>query len=273
MIIYIIIGIIVLIGLSGFRIVRPTHRVAVETFGKWTRNCESGLTWIIPFVQQSRYVNLTEQMVDVEPQMVITKDKLNAEVDAMVYYKVKDIKKCLYNVDNHKQQLTSLARTTLRAVVGKMTLTEANENRDKINGDVETILDKETDSYGVEVLRVEIQRIEPPRDVQGAMNEVVKAEQKKIAAEDTATAFETEADGKRRAAIKEAEGIAKGKTLVADANAYKIKVENDAAQKHFTGNAVKLKELEVTKSSLEKNSKVILGKDSKDILKLFNIDK
>jgi len=249
---------IVLIGLSGFKIIRPTHRAVVETFGKYTSTKESGLNWIIPIVQKMLYVNITEQMVDVEPQMVITKDKLNAEVDAIIFYKVNNVKDSLYNVDNHKWQLTSLARTTLRAVIGKMSLTEANENRDEINQQIENILDKETKSYGIEVLRVEIQKIEPPRDVQSAMNDVVKSEQLKIAALDKATAIETEADGERRAAIKKAEGIAAGKKIVADGEAYRIKTVNESAEKYFIGNAKEMKRLEVTQASLENNSKIIL---------------
>jgi regulator of protease activity HflC (stomatin/prohibitin superfamily) len=154
-----------------------------------------------------RKVNITERMVDIQPQTVITKDKLNAIVDAIVYYQIKDVKKSEYNVDNHRKQLSSLARTTLRAVMGKMTLTEANENRDDINQRIEKVLDKETDSYGVEVLRVEIQKIEPPHDVQVSMNQVVKAEQEKIAAINFANATETRADGERRAEIKKAEGV------------------------------------------------------------------
>ena len=258
MILWIILGMIVVVGLYGFNIVRPIEEGLVERFGKYTRTVNQGLTWIIPFVDTIRKVNITERMVDVEPQMVITKDKLNAEVDAVVYYQIKDTKKSIYNIENHRRQLTSLARTTLRAVIGKMSLADANEKRDQVNAEVEKVLDKETKSYGVEVLRVEIQRIEPPRDVQGAMNEVVKAEQKKIAAKDTATALETEADGTKRAAIKEAEGLAEGKKLVADANAYKIKVEFEAAEKYFKEKAQKLKELEVTRDSLQKNSKIIL---------------
>lgn len=254
MILYIVIGVIAVFLLTGLRVVRPTHRLLIETFGKWTRTADSGLHFIIPVVQAGLYANITEQMVDVEPQMVITKDKLNAEVDAVVYYRIKDVKAAAYNVDDHATQLTSLARTTLRAVIGKMTLTDANENRDQINIKVEKILDKETDSYGVEVLRVEIQRIEAPKDVQSAMNQVVKAEQEKIAAVDLAKARETEADGqrmadikvaegKKRAAILEAEGKAKGFDLVAEA---------------FKGGAKELKELEVTQSSLQNNSKIIL---------------
>ncbi len=255
---WIIGAIVTILFFSGFRIVRPVEKGLVETFGKYTKTATQGLSWIIPFVQRLIRVNITEQMVDVVPQMVITKDKLNAEVDAVVYYKVTDVKAAIYNVDDHREQLTKLSKTTLRAVIGKMTLTEANENRDDINQKIENVLTKGIKTYGVDVLRVEIQRIEPPGDVQDAMNQVVKAEQSKIAANDFATATETEADGERRAAIKKAEGIAKGKTIVADANAYKIKVENESARKYFVGNAQKLKNLEVTQASLQDNSKVVL---------------
>jgi len=214
-------------------------------------------------------VNITEQMVDVPPQMVITKDKLNAQVDAVVYYQIKDVKASIYNVDDHRKQLSSLARTTLRAVIGNMTLTDANEKRGDINERVEAVLDKETNSYGVEVLRVEIQKIEPPTDVQDSMNKVVKAEQEKIAAMDMATAAETRADGEKRAEIKRAEGVkrslilsAEGKAeairAVANADADKIKVVNESAQKYFVGNAQILRKLEATEESLKQNAKFLV---------------
>lgn len=254
----IIIGVIILIFGFGIRIIRPTEKGLVETLGKYSKTADQGFSWIIPLIQRMVQVNITERRVDVEPQNIITKDKLNATVDAVVYYKVEDIKKAVYNVNDFHTSVPSLARTTLRAVIGKMSLADANENRDKINTDVEKELDKQTDSWGISIIRVELQKIEPPQDVQDAMNEVVKAENDKIAATDFATAVETKADGERRAAIKEAEGIAKGKTLVADANAYKIKVENEAANLHFIGNAKELKKLEVTQNSLQNNAKVIL---------------
>lgn len=194
-----------------------------------------------------------------------TSDKLNMTVDAVVYYKVKDVKASQYNVDGHKIQLTSLARTTLRAVMGKLSLTECIQERNKINLEVESVLDKETDSYGVEVLRVEVQRIDPPQDVQASMNNVVKAEQDRIAATDLAKAKETEADGERMASIKIAEGKkqaailgSEGKKqasiLEAEGKAKAFKLIEDS----FKGNAQTLKKLEVTQASLEKNSKVIL---------------
>lgn len=244
---------------ASIRIVRPNQNLVIETLGKFSREAEQGIHFLIPLVQRGIIVNITEQMTDVQPQMVITKDNLNAEVDAIVYYQVSDPKASLYNVTEHKTQLVSLARTTLRAVIGKMSLTEANENRDDINAKVAEILGKETENYGVEVLRVEIQKIEPPQDVQEAMNMVVKAEKKKIAASDIANALEIEADGTRRAAIKVAEGEAQAVKLRANAQAESIRVVNEAAERYFKGNALLLKKLEVTESSLKNNTKYIFS--------------
>ena len=258
---------------AGIKIVRPVEKGLIERLGKYTKTAEQGFNWIIPVIDQMVKINITERMVDVEPQTVITRDKLNAIVDAVVYYQIKDPKKAAYNVDNHRTQLTSLARTTLRSVIGKMSLTEANENRDEINAKVETVLDKETNSYGVEVLRVEIQKIEPPEDVQIAMNKVVKAEQEKIAAKDTATALETQADGDRRAKIKRAEGIKQAKILeaegesesiikVADAKAQEIKVVNESIMKHFKKEAQDYKKLETTADALRNGTKYVVDSKS-----------
>jgi len=254
MILYIILAIIGVAIFTGIRIVRPTHKILIETFGKYSKTGEQGLNWIIPVVQASKYVNITEQMVDIPEQTVQTADKLNTIVDAVVYYKIKDAKASQYNVDDHEIQLTSLARTTLRAVMGKLTLTQCIQERNEINKSVEEVLEKETNSYGVTVLRVEVQRIEPPKDVQNAMNEVVKAEQKKIAANDTATALETEADGMRRASIKKAEGSRQASILEAEGKAKAFKLINES----FKGNAQLLKKFEVTETSLKDNSKIIL---------------
>ena len=250
----IIIAAVVIFAFSGIRIVRPTHKALIETFGKFTRVREQGFTWIVPIIQKSYYVNVTEQMVDVQPQTVITKDNLNAVVDAVVYYQIKDVKASVYNVDDNRVQLTSLARTTLRAVIGQMAFSDANENRDKINQEIETILDKETKSYGVDVLRVEIQKIEAPQHVQEAMNDVVIAERKKIAAKDFANAVEIEADGKKRAAIREAEGQKEAEILNAEGQAKAFELIN----KSFVQNAQLLKQLEVLQASLENNTKIVL---------------
>ncbi len=258
---------------SGVRIVRPIEKGVVERLGKYTKTVEQGFHWIIPVIDMMIKVNITETMVDVEPQTVITKDKLNAIVDAIVYFQIKDVKAAVYNVDHHERQLTALSRTTLRSVIGKMTLTEANENRDDINQKVEAILDKETLSYGVEILRVEIQKIQPPEDVQAAMNQVVKAEQEKIAAKDLASASEIKADGERRAEIQKAEGIKQGLILkaegdaqaimkVAEAKANEIMVVNESINKYFKDDAQIFKKLETTAESLRDGTKIVIDSKS-----------
>lgn len=271
---WIVVGAVaVLVFLCGIRIVRPLEKGVVERLGKFRKIAEQGFHWIIPIIDRMTYVNITEQMVDVRPQTVITQDKLNAIIDAVVYYKIKGVKESIYNVDDHRQQLTSLARTTLRAVIGKMTLTNANENRDEINSKVETVLDKETNSYGVEVLRVEIQKIQPPEDVQGAMNKVVKAEQEKIAAKDMATAVETRADGEKRGEIKKAEGVRQAKILqadgeaqaikkVADAKAKEIELVNVSIVKYFKDKAIDYKKLETTEKALANGTKYVIDPKS-----------
>jgi regulator of protease activity HflC (stomatin/prohibitin superfamily) len=265
--------VVIIIFFSGIRIIRPIEKGVIEFLGKYTKTVDQGFNWIIPIFHRLTKVNITEQMVDVEPQTVITKDKLNAIVDAIVYYQIKDVKAATYHVDDHEAQLVSLARTTLRSVIGKMSLTEANENRDEINTKVEEILDKETRSYGVEVLRVEIEKIEPPKDVQIAMNMVVKAEQEKIAATDLATAEEIKADGLRRAEIKKAEGIKQALILqaegesnaiekVAQARAFEIKQVNESLNKYFRDDAQIYKKLETTEAALKTGTKLVIDSKS-----------
>jgi len=182
---------------------------------------------------------------------------------------VEEAQKAIYNVNNFASSVPSLAKTTLRAVIGKMTLTEANENRDQINEEVEKILSKEVSKWGIDVVRVELQRIEPPDDVQEAMNQVVKAENEKIAALDLATAIETKADGERRAEIKKAEGIAAAIRLKADADGDAIKTVNVAAEEYFIGNAQLLKKLETVAEALKDNTKIIVPTGS-DLVNVIN---
>lgn len=247
-----------LVGLSGIRIVTPKERGAVERFGKYNRYATPGLNWVIPGVEVLRRINISQRMVDAEPQEIITKDKLNAIVDAQVYFQVKEgensVKQALYNVDNYKLQIVNLARTTLRNIIGTLTLTQANSERDKINGELMKTLEKETRDWGIQVVRTELKEINPPKDVQETMNKVVKAENEKTAAIDFATSAETLADGKRRAAIKEAEGVKQASILEAEGKAKAFELIN----KSFVGNAQILKKLDVAENALKSNSKIIL---------------
>jgi regulator of protease activity HflC (stomatin/prohibitin superfamily) len=147
--IYGIIAIFVLIiFFSGIRIVRPTHRGIIERLGKYRKFTDPGFQWIIPIIDRMIQVNITEQMVDAQPQEIITNDNLNASVDAQVYFKVKadedSVKNSQYNVNKYEWQIVNLARTTLRNIIGTLTLKSANSERDKINGELLSTLAKET---------------------------------------------------------------------------------------------------------------------------------
>ena len=255
-------GTIAVIFFAGIRVVRPTQRALVERLGKYARFSQPGFNWIIPIIERMVKVNVTEKMVDAEPQEIITKDKLNATVDAQIYFRVKsdeaDVKNTQYNVNNCENQIISLARTTLRNIIGTMNLNDANSKRDTINNQLMSALSKETKSWGIEVVRTELKEISPPEDVQKTMNDVVKAENVKTAAVDYATAKETEADGMRRAKIKEAEGAGESVRIRAKADAEAIKVVNEAAEKYFKGNAQKLKQIEMVEKSLATNAKIIV---------------
>jgi regulator of protease activity HflC (stomatin/prohibitin superfamily) len=254
--------IIVILFFSGIRIVRPTHRGLVERLGKYRRFAKPGFHWIIPVIDRLFRVNITEVMVDAQPQEIITNDNLNARVDAQVYFKVKtdeeSVKCSQYNVYNYQWQIVNLARTTLRNIIGTLTLKSANSERGKINTELQRTLREETANWGIEIVRTELKEIDPPKDVQETMNKVVKAENEKIAAVDFATATETMADGARRAEIKKADGIRQGRILQAEGEAQAIKLVNEAAQQYFVGNAQLLRRLETVEKSLMNNAKIVV---------------
>jgi regulator of protease activity HflC (stomatin/prohibitin superfamily) len=258
-----LLGGILIIFFLGIRIVRPTERGLIERLGKYYKFAEPGFNWILPFgIDSIIYVNITEMMVNADPQFIITKDKLNAKVDAQVYFKVKqdegNVKASQYHVFNYKIQIVNLARTTLRNIIGTMSLNDANSDRNAINKDLMETLEKETRTWGIEVVRTELKEIDPPEDVQATMNKVVKAENEKQAAVDFASAAETQADGKRRAAIKEAEGIKQARILEAEGEAQAIELVNNAANKFFVGNAQMLRKLEAVEKSLMNNAKIVV---------------
>src|SRR5208282_3610136 len=154
--------------------------------------------------------------------------------------------------------IVNLARTTLRNIIGTMTLKSANSERGRINTDLHQILERETASWGLEIVRTELKEIEPTKDVQETMNKVVKAENEKIAAIDFATATETMADGQKRAEIKKAEGIRQAEILKAEGEAQAIQLVNEAADRYFVGNAQLLRRLQTVEEAFRNNSKIVL---------------
>jgi regulator of protease activity HflC (stomatin/prohibitin superfamily) len=265
-VVFVIVALVVLIFLLGIRIVRPTHRGLIERLGRYKQFAGPGFHWIIPLIDRMIQVNITEQMVDAQPQEIITNDNLNARVDAQVYFKVKDdeenVKSSQYHVNNYQFQIVNLARTTLRNIIGTLTLKSANSERDKINTALLTTLSKETRNWGMEIVRTELKEIDPPKDVQETMNKVVKAENEKVAALDFANATERQADGVKRAEIKKAEGIKQAKILSAEGEAEAIRLVNEAANTYFIGNAQLLRKLETLEKSLMNNAKIVIPSGS-----------
>jgi regulator of protease activity HflC (stomatin/prohibitin superfamily) len=194
---------------TGIRIIRPYQRGVVERLGRYKATVNPGLRIIFPLIETVRTVDMREQVVDVPPQEVITSDNVVVSVDAVVYYEPTDPQRLIYNVANFLLAVTKLAQTNLRNVIGDMQLDEALTSRDKLNLALRQILDDATDKWGVRVVRVEIQRIDPPPDVMHAMHEQMKAER-------TRRAVVTSAEGERTAVITRAEGDQKSVILRAE---------------------------------------------------------
>jgi regulator of protease activity HflC (stomatin/prohibitin superfamily) len=216
--------VIFVVAAKGIKIVRPWEKGLIERLGKYQRTMDSGLTLILPILEKMIKVDMRELVVDVPPQDVITKDNVVVEVDAVVYYEVTDPVRVTYNVADYYTAATKLAQTNLRNLVGDLALDESLTSREVINTKLREILDDATDKWGTRVTRVELQRIEPPKDVTEAMHRQMKAERDRRAtileAEGHKQAAILNAEGHKQSAILKAEGDAEAIKKVADADKY-----------------------------------------------------
>lgn len=227
--------VIIVIVATGTRIVLPYQKGLIERLGKYQRTVDSGLTIIIPFIETMTKIDMREQVVDVPPQAVITKDNVAVEVDAVVYYEITDPVKVKYNITDFYLAAIKLAQTNLRNLIGDLALDECLTSRETINGTLRQVLDDATDKWGARVTRVELQRIEPPEDVTQAMHRQMKAERERRAvileAEGTKTSAILEAEGQKQSQILRAEGEAEAIKRVADADKYqKLTVAHGEAE-------------------------------------------
>jgi len=206
--------VIFVVAATGIKIIRPWQKGLIERLGKYQRTVDSGLTVIIPFLEKIIKVDMRELVVDVPPQSVITKDNVVVDVDAVVYYEVTDPVQVTYNVADYYTAATKLAQTNLRNLIGDLALDESLTSREVINTKLRQILDDATDKWGTKVTRVELQRIEPPKDVTDAMHRQMKAERER-------RAMILEAEGHKQSAILKAEGDAEAIRKVAEAEKYK----------------------------------------------------
>ncbi len=269
---FILVLVLFVVAATSIRIIRPWQKGLIERVGRYKRTADSGLTLVFPFVEKMIKVDMREQVVDVPPQGVITKDNVVVEVDAVIYYEVTDPVKVTYNVANFYTAATKLAQTNLRNLVGDLSLDESLTSREVINTKLRQILDDATDKWGVKVTRVELQRIEPPRDVTEAMHRQMKAERDK-------RAMILEAEGHKQSAILKAEGDAEAIKKVADAERYQkltvAKGEGEAIQTVFgaihkgdpTNDLIAIKYLETLQKVADgKATKVFLPYEASGIM-------
>lgn len=213
--------VVVIFAATGVRVVRPYQKGVVERLGRYLRTADSGITLIIPILDSMRKVDMREQVVDVPPQEVITRDNVVVTVDAVVYYEATDPVKLIYNVADFWTAATKLAQTNLRNVIGEMSLDDTLTSRETINAELRKILDEATDKWGTRVVRVEIQRIDPPQDVTQAMHRQMKAERER-------RAMILEAEGDKQSAIERATGDKQSQILMAEGEATAIQTVADA---------------------------------------------
>lgn len=282
-IVAVIIVVIVLILLSlSFKKVNQYEKGLVERFNAYEKTVEPGLRVIVPFVERIYRVNMREQVIDVPPQEIITEDNVVVTIDAVIYYQVIDARRALYEIEDFELAIVKLAQTTLRNIVGEMSLDIALTSREKINVDLRSVLDQATDKWGTKVNRIELQRIDPPADIQTAMHKQKTAEQerrqlrllatgRKEAAEQEKQGAILKAQGEKQAAILSAEGQARAVELVADAQAKAIKAVSESANAYFKENAQLNKRLDVIRDTFSQQTKVIVPA-SADVLNVLGLE-
>ena len=207
----IILIILVLIFISGIKIIPQSKAYVVERLGAYHRTMQTGMHYVIPFIERiSNKVSLKEIVKDFEPQPVITKDNVTMQIDTVVYFQITDPKLYSYGVENPINAIENLTATTLRNIIGELELDETLTSRDVINTKMRSILDEATDPWGVKVNRVEVKNILPPRDIQESMEKQMRAERERREAI-------LKAEGEKKAAILIAEGEKESTILRADA--------------------------------------------------------
>ncbi|MBN7573984.1 MULTISPECIES: SPFH domain-containing protein [Clostridium] len=207
----VILLLILIVVISSIKVVNTGYLYVVERFGQFHRVLEPGLHFIVPFVDfVRRKVSTKQQILDVEPQSVITKDNVKILVDNVIFYKVLNARDAVYNIESYQSGIVYSATTNMRNILGNMSLDEILSGRDSINQDLLSIIDEVTDAYGIKILSVEIKNIVPPAEIQQAMEKQMKAERDK-------RAMILQAEGLRQSQIEKAEGEKQAKILSAEA--------------------------------------------------------
>ena len=270
--IIIILIVTMIILVTCIKIVPESFEYTVETLGKYSKTLKSGLNLLIPFIDRvSKVVSLKEQVIDFPPQPVITRDNATVEIDTVIYFQILDTKLYTYGVERPIQAIENLSTTTLRNVIGDMTVDQTLTSRDKINAEMRIALDVATNPWGIKVNRVELKSILPPLDMRQSMEKEMKAERDKRAKILTAEADKQSsiliAEGEKQAAIlraearkeqqiREAEGEAQAILSVQKAKSEAIKLLNES---NPTPSIIAIKGLEALEKVADgKSTKIII---------------
>lgn len=257
-----ILFILLIILARSARIVKQYEKGLILRLGKYHATANSGLNFLTPLIDEIVKVDMREQVINVEPQKVITRDNVSVVVDAVIYYRVIDPVRAVFEVQNFGLAATTLAQTNLRNLIGDKALDETLIARDIINTNLRAVLDEATNTWGVKVTRVEVQKIDPPADITEAMSRQMKAERDKRAnileSEGIRQSEILKAEGQKQAEILKAEGDAQAKLLRAEAEAKAIEMVSNAAEKFFQDRAALSKQLDVLQTTLSHNAKYVI---------------
>ncbi len=270
-IVIIIIIIVILLIVTNIRIVPQANAFVIERLGTYMQTWQTGLHFKIPLIDKvARKVSLKEHVIDFPPQPVITKDNVTIEIDTVVYFQVTDPKLFTYGVENPMAAIENLSATTLRNIIGELELDETLTSRELINSKITLVLDEATDAWGIKINRVEVKNINPPRDIQAAMEKQMRAEREKreailqaegekrsavLIAEGNKEALILEAEAEKEAAIRRAEGEAQAILKVQEATARGIHM---IAQAGATKEVLTLKGLEAFEKAADGQSTKII---------------
>ncbi|HIV67811.1 MAG TPA: SPFH/Band 7/PHB domain protein [Candidatus Butyricicoccus stercorigallinarum] len=275
MVIFVLIAlalIVLIVLVSNIKIVPQAKAYTIERLGSYQGTWQTGLHFKVPLIEKiARKVTLKEQVVDFEPQPVITKDNVTMQIDTVVYFQITDPKLFTYGVENPMAAIENLTATTLRNIIGDLELDETLTSRDVINTKMRTILDEATDAWGIKVNRVELKNIIPPKAIQEAMEKQMKAERERreailvaegqkqsaiLVAQGDRESMVLRADAKREAQIKEAQGQAEALMTVQKALADSLELLNKAAP---NDQVIRLKALEAFEKAADgKATKIII---------------
>ena len=257
------------------RVVSQYEKGLVMRLGRYRATVGSGLTFLVPVIEDMLKVDMRERVINVEPQKVITKDNVSVTVDAVIYYRISDPVKATFEVQNFGYAATTLAQTNLRNLIGDKSLDETLTARDTINANLRNVLDEATNTWGVKVTRVEVQKIDPPADITEAMSRQMKAERDKRAnileAEGVKQAAILQAEGVKQSEILKAEGDAQARITRSTAEAKAIEMVSNAAEAFFKERAEISKRLDVLNNVLAQQTKFIVPAGS-DLVNVLGLD-